>query len=221
MVESLAEGQLAQLRGARAVVVAIWPKYVSPGSLSCSPSLLLSFLFMWHVLFSVFILPLVCHGNCVRCFISTFFSFTLQLNPVSWEIWAKPKKHSCACQSAIFWTCGGREDKKGKRKGHRVLDMATFCGFHQVYNLDISPVNKSCCRSTAAEVMAHDAGGDLVTSPGSVLYLHRSSHSWNRPKNPKRLKAALHGALWTRLYKFSQTQTWGKKKQNFLFLQTG
>lgn len=75
VTEGLAVGQLAQLKGARAVVMTIWPKDVLPGFLSCSPSLLPFFLLMWHVLFNIIILPLVCHGNCVRCFISTFFFY--------------------------------------------------------------------------------------------------------------------------------------------------
>lgn len=58
------------------------------------------------------------HSSCLWCVMATvsdvllvlfflpffffLFPFTLQLNPVSWEIWAEPEKHSCACQNVIF-----------------------------------------------------------------------------------------------------------------------
>lgn len=75
MTEGLAVGPLAQLKGARAVVMTIWPKDMSLGFLSCSPNLLPFFLLRCHVLFNVIVVPLVGHDNCVRCFISTFFFY--------------------------------------------------------------------------------------------------------------------------------------------------
>lgn len=116
MTEGLAVGQLAQLRGAGAVVVTIWPKDMLPGSLCHHRGLLLSFLLMWHVLFSVFILPLVCHGNWVRCFISTFF-----LLPCHW-IWSpgkyglSPKDIIVSAKMSFFEPMEERKKRKAKRR---------------------------------------------------------------------------------------------------------
>lgn len=138
MTEGLAMGQLAQLKGVVAVVATIWLKDMLSGSLCCSCGLLFFFLFMWHVVFSVFILPLVCQRvNCVRCFISTFFLYPASepglLGNMGWAqktLTCLPKCH--------FLNLRREEKRKIKKRDHFTTGTAMFCDFHHIYKVDIS-----------------------------------------------------------------------------------
>lgn len=138
----------------------IWPRDVWYTSLYCS-------LFSsCDVLFGVFVLPLVCHGNWVRSFLITYF-FSPFLLPCNWtqspgKYGLSPKDINVSAKVSFSEPMEEWGKKKGRKKSYLI---ATFCDFHQAWKVDISQTIWAIAKAALQERVLEEAYRDHLSSP--------------------------------------------------------
>lgn len=125
------------------------------------------------VLFGVFVLLLVCHGNWVRSFLITFFFFSFYpaIEPslpgnMGWAqktLMCLPK-----CRFLNLWRNGKKKIKKGRKKSHPILVMDTFCDFHQVCKVDISQMIRATAKAALQEGVLEETYRNHLPSPSPL-----------------------------------------------------